>query len=455
MNLEPEAGPDAPPAGESRPTDSTLGPALALSPTGPVAESNRLLGLDVARAVALLGIFFVNASIFGLPFASIMDPSAPPGEGPIGLTFYWFTMIFCAGKFYPLFSLLFGVGLAIMFTSNKARGRSFHAAFFRRLVMLAGFGIAHIALLWPGDILLIYAGVGLWMLLLGGLRPRALLVIAGVVFAIGVLLSCGFAMVTAVSPPPGEVAPRPMPPGDTPLEQWAGVFKDWNQNEPYDSRMIELESRILREGPFLAALAVRAFNYAFTMVYVILVMFWSVLACFCTGAALLKLGFFHGKCERLRTVFIGLGLGVGLPLNVLAAIGSQFHGESPWGLISTFGMQVGGPLMSLMYLSLIMKWAESGAASALAKTLANLGRMGLTGYLLESLLMSAVMAHWGLAKFGLTTWAERGALVIGIYLIILVIANVWMRAFAFGPLEWLWRSWTYLKIQPLSRRSAA
>jgi uncharacterized protein len=81
--------------------------------------------------------------------------------------------------------------------------------------------------------------------------------------------------------------------------------------------------------------------------------------------------------------------------------------------------------------------------------------MGLSGYILESVLMSAVMLHWGLAWFGTTTWAERGALVIGIYAAILLLTNVWMRFFRIGPLEWVWRTVTYLNPQPLRRQLSA
>jgi len=164
----------------------TTSPALS-----PVAESDRILGLDVARAVALLGIFFVNAVVFGEPFASIMDPGMPPGQSPLGQAFYWFTMVFCAGKFYPLFSLLFGVGLAIQLGNAKARGRGHVALFLRRLLVLGVFGAAHVLLLWPGDVLLIYAAIGLWMLLLAPASPRTLLIVAGVVFTIGLFLGTG------------------------------------------------------------------------------------------------------------------------------------------------------------------------------------------------------------------------------------------------------------------------
>lgn len=426
----------------------TIAP-IAPSASGPVQESSRLAALDVCRAVALLGIFFVNASMFGQPFGEVMNPGMPDGESYVGQSFYWFTMIFCAGKFYPLFSILFGVGLAIMVQSAAAAGKSFYLRFFLRLLMLAGFGIAHILLLWPGDVLLIYAGTGLWMLLLAKRSPRTLMIVAASVFSFGLICLLGMSALSALPPPAPEAAQPAMPEGATAFEKWTKVLTT-NFQPPYDGRMMELEGTIMREGPFLHAMAVRGFNYAFSMTFVILVMFWQVLTCFCLGAALLKMGFLHGRLPAVQTAFILLGLLIGLPLNVGAALCAQSKSMLAQAAASVF-MQVGGPLMSLMYLSLVMKWVHSGRAAGAARALARLGQMGLSGYILESVLMSAVMAHWGLAKFGLTNWAERGWLVIAIYAVILVLANLWMSVFRIGPLEWLWRTWTYLRLQPLRR----
>jgi uncharacterized protein len=122
-----------------------------------------------------------------------------------------------------------------------------------------------------------------------------------------------------------------------------------------------------------------------------------------------------------------------------------------WMVIYLVGANISGPMLALAYLSAILTLVERNPSNLLAAAVGQLGRMGLTGYLLESLLMSAVMSHWGLAWFGATTWVERLGLVVVIYLLILAIANIWMRSFRYGPMEWLWRSLTYSKWQPLLR----
>jgi uncharacterized protein len=117
--------------------------------------------------------------------------------------------------------------------------------------------------------------------------------------------------------------------------------------------------------------------------------------------------------------------------------------------------QVGGPLVSLMYLSVFSRLGQAGAGSLPVRAVANLGRMGLTGYLGVSLLMQVYFSHWGFAQFGQVGWAERWLIVPAAWLGVLIFANLWMIGFRFGPLEWLWRSLTYLRAQPLRRASGS
>jgi uncharacterized protein len=436
--------------------DRTAGvePPNATEPSGPVPESARFLSLDTTRAIALLGIFFVNASLFALPFASLFELHSPNEEGFLSVAVFWGTAVFCNGKFYPLFSLMFGVGLAIMHRSALQRGNSFGWTFFRRIAALGLFGLLHIIFLWWGDVLLVYAGVGISMLFLGRLKPNALLWVGGVAFGIGQLLAFAFISLTMSqmgAAPKKEGVEKPMPVAETSLAQIGAVLKDWNTEQQFDSRLTRLESDSFKHGPIAAAVAMRVLLYLFCVPFLLTMFIWVVFPCFCLGAALLKLGFFEGQLIDWRRRFIGLGLFVGLPLCIVAAIGSVRHGPGIWGWVSPLALNLGGPLMSLMYLSFVLNWIDSGRVMGLARLLANLGRMGLTGYLLESMLMSAAMMHWGLGRFGETTWAERALWVIGIYLVILILANFWMTRFRFGPLEWLWRSFTYWRWQPWRR----
>jgi uncharacterized protein len=241
-----------------------------------------------------------------------------------------------------------------------------------------------------------------------------------------------------------------MPVAESTLEQFVAVLKDWNQTEQYDSRLAELETKIMAQGPFHEQVFVRLFNYLFASVFTALVMTWVVLPCFCVGAALVKLRFFSQSWPLLRQRLFWAGLLVGLPLNVLGLILAQFVREYPiTTMLHSLALQIGGPLMTMMYLVLVMNWVDSGRGTTFTRAIGQLGSMALTGYLLESLLMSAVMLHWGLGRFGDTTWAERAGWVLFIYVAILLFANVWLSRFRLGPFEWLWRLVTYAKWVPV------
>lgn len=328
------------------------------------------------------------------------------------------------------------------------------------------FGIAHIVLLWYGDILLLYAGVGIAMLLLGRASPKVLLWVAAIVFSISLITSLGFSALSALGDAGSsaeeiefdvtgeqiETTARPMPEGNSPIEKLGKVLMDWDGSEQFDSRATELEQEIQSQGPYWNAILLRIFLYAFSLVYYLSITIWVVLPCFCIGAVLTKTGFFRNAESRWRRRLIVLGFTIGLPISVLADYAYGYSDEFLWSAIYMLGTNIAGPMLALAYLSTILVLVERRPQNPIAAAVGQLGRMGLTGYLLESILMSALMSHWGLAWFGTTTWIQRAGIVIVVYLVILLLANVWMRSFRYGPFEWLWRSLTYLQWQPIRRQ---
>lgn len=252
----------------------------------------------------------------------------------------------------------------------------------------------------------------------------------------------------AFAPPPVEGV-RPMPTEASPFLDYIAVISDSKGGGPFDPRLAMIETQIFREGPFGSAMAMRVMNYALSLIYVLTTMVWQVWAIFCLGAALLKLGFFHGGMEMWRTRMVRVGLLVGLPMSLTAAALYTKHEHVVWGPVTVLFMQVGGPLLSLAYLVLVMRGVERGGR--VWRVLAAAGSMALTCYLLESVIMSAIFQHWGLAMFDRVSWWQRGVLVVAVYAAVVGFAWVWTRRFRFGPMEWVWRSLTYLKVQPLRK----
>lgn len=161
-------------------TELTTGSSTALAPTLP---EQRIEALDVVRGFALLGIFLMNIEFFNRETLGIGQGMA---LGLTGIDWWaaWFVAYFVQGKFWTIFSLLFGMGFAVMLTRAEQAGRDFMAPYLRRLVGLAVFGALHFILLWSGDILFSYAvgAAGLLVLLYGTWKPilLALLVLIGI-----------------------------------------------------------------------------------------------------------------------------------------------------------------------------------------------------------------------------------------------------------------------------------
>ena len=155
--------------------------------SGPLTERGRVEAMDVARGFALLGIFCVNIECFQNIFAELAEHRPPAGPMSAVISHYFVT-IFCQGKFYTLFSMLFGMGLVLQRGRAVEAGRNFNAMYLRRLAALFLIGLGHALLLWYGDILFIYSIVGVLLFLCSGFRAKTLAIIGGTVLLVSTLI---------------------------------------------------------------------------------------------------------------------------------------------------------------------------------------------------------------------------------------------------------------------------
>ena len=162
----------------------------------PIAANQRIEALDVVRGFALLGIFLMNIEYFNRTL-STLDQGMPRGLTGINWFASWFIAYFVQGKFWTIFSLLFGMGFAVMMTRATQAGREFKVVYLRRVVALAVIGAAHFILLWEGDILFSYA-VGALMLMIV-LYGKTKWILLGIAAAIGLAFIPGWSNVGAVA----------------------------------------------------------------------------------------------------------------------------------------------------------------------------------------------------------------------------------------------------------------
>ncbi|MCE7975258.1 MAG: DUF418 domain-containing protein [Leptolyngbya sp. PLA1] len=433
----------------------------------------------MVRGFALLGIFLVNITLFAEPFGTMMH--AGPVGGLWNNLVHFGTLVLCTGKFYLLFSLLFGAGFALQ--RARGAGAGWAKVYLRRLGFLLLMGFAHAILLWYGDILFLYAIAGVVLLIFGFVEARAKILTGVIILAIAGVLSAGFMAITAagqaeqarqkaaaLQAAPDEPTPDPGAPAakeeeetkptepfwSTPFGELIWGFKTQQIQQPDNKVWHELERRAYHDGPYSQVFLFRAFTWVMMLVFVMLGFGWTIIAMFFIGAGLAGSGFFGPDRSALHRRFMVLGAVLGLPLVGVSVYMMSGSKDAP-GLALRMGAAallgaVGAPLMTMGYLSLWTWLTNHGKVTWLTSRLAATGRMALTNYLTQTVVCTTVFYYYGGGLFGETTHVERLGLVALVYgLQLFVISPLWMSRFRYGPLEWLWRSVTYWRLEPLAR----
>lgn len=416
-----------------------------LSATHP---SERIMALDVARGLALFGIFMVNVQMMTQPIGWLMS-GAVQKEGPVAHGLHLVTRVLFESKSYPLFSMLFGMGMALMYQRARALNRPFVTPYLRRLFLLAAFGLAHALLIWYGDILFYYFMVGLVAMWFVGLRPRTLLIVAAVCIAIATVILAGMSVVGAIMTPEGAI------PETTSVTTFAQFWQEMKAGKieagPVHPAWMAGENDAFANGPFLNAVGMRAINWLMGMVFWLIVMGTAphILAMFLIGIAIMKSDPFSAE-SRLPGLFVKLGLFVGLPGAIAMVTIGEWSGVNTVGAgLAAAGTHVVGPCVSLGYFGLAILLARRGAANPLVVGIASAGRLGLTNYIMQSVVVAAFAQHWGFGHFGDVSRTEMVVIVLAVYAFQIAYSPLYLRCFAMGPLEYLWRTGIYLRLPRL------
>lgn len=403
----------------------------------PVAETERIDLIDVLRGFALLGILAANMPLYSHPLL-VSGTGMPRGNSPLDGVADFVVAWLATGKFYPLFSVLFGLGVSIQLERAAARGVDFKRYFVRRMLILLGLGVAHALLVWNGDILVVYALVGLLLFLFRNARPRTLLIWAAVLFAIPLALGLSNALI-------GVVAAVAMGPA-------LGAFNVAATLNQINRLAIETYAR----GSWGQIFVWRAVEWLVMMLSSLLNAGPHILGLFVLGMYAGKTRLFSDLPGHLSLFRKGLryGLLVGLPANLLIALArSSVNGNllSPLLLLSQPLLLVVGPLLTAGYVGAFAALARRPSIHRLLRPLAAAGRMALSNYLMQSIVCTTLFYSYGLGLFGQVGAFAGLALTFGLWSVQLIVSWLWLRAFRFGPLEWLWRSLTYGRRQPMRR----
>lgn len=395
-----------------------------MSDARPATE--RITVLDAVRGLALFGILVVNAPLFFWPLQVELLGAIPT---PTVLDDAANTLVRFAfeGKFFTIFSLLFGIGVAL----QLGRGHP-PRLILRRLLVLALFGAVHVTLFWWGDILLHYAILGVTLVLTRRWSPRRLVRAALVLLMVPVVLQVGLAALGSLAATSGEGA--------------AAFAEAAAESDAAFAAQAETALSVYGGGDIAAAAALRWSDWAFSAVGTLVSgMLLIVVAMFFLGAAAQRAGWLEAEAApRWRRLFAWA-----LPLAIVA------NAVYAWGSLSG-ALYAFGTWPAALAASAFVVGAPSGAIAIVtgaalvlrhggrvAHALASVGRLALSTYLAQSLVMTTLAYTYGFGLYGSVSHAQALGLALALFALQVPIAVLYARRYRFGPAEWLWRAGTY------------
>ncbi len=407
----------------------------------------RIVALDIVRGVAVMGILAMNIVGFALPDAAYVNPLAAGHEGPADTLSWLVSFILVDGKMRGLFSVLFGASMLLVIDRAEASGEPAASVHFRRMGWLLLFGLLHLYLVWYGDILSLYAPIGMLAFLFRRAPTRLLLLAAATLLSLQLMLFIGIAASAAQA---GAAVAADRADADT-LALWDDLRQGFGRYTPD-----ELSAALaLHRGSWWGIVAANFATNAFLPLNMLFFLGAETLAYMLLGMAALRSGFLTGgwSGRAYARVVIG-GLAIGLPA----------YGALAWWCLDA-GFAV--PVLVAAYLpaTVPLRPPMIAAAAALAilatrrggwltGRIAAAGRAAFTNYLGASLVMTAIFDGWGLGLFGHVRRVELWLFVIGAWALMLLWSRPWLDRFRYGPFEWLWRSLARWSPQPMRRRPA-
>ncbi|MCP3470165.1 DUF418 domain-containing protein [Bradyrhizobium sp. CCGUVB1N3] len=374
--------------------ESTTDLTMVDAPTGP---SHRVGAIDALRGLALFGVLAINLETeFRISIFQRLLPSAPDPtlNGIVDAALDLFVDM----KAFALFSLLFGVGLAIQFDRLSTSSRRV-SLLVRRLLALLLFGVIHLVLIWNGDILTEYALAG-FVVLPFLFAPRWMIVTgSGIALSFYVLQPVLPTLITF----PDQAAFRVL---------------------------VRTANDIYANGSFAEVLALRIQELP-ALLPLHLYIFPRTVGLFLVGALCWRGGLFGDVARRRRNLLMTVGL-LGVAGGLLLA--KLAHPSA--GLASPIVLATG-------YAALVIAIEQTPTGAWLFRFAEPVGRMAFTNYIVQSIVLGFIFYGYGLGLFGGLGSVAGLLLVVAIYAAQVLVSRLWLARFAYGPIEWLWRALMY------------
>jgi len=409
------------------------------------APGARIATLDIVRGIAVMGILAMNILGFALPTAAYINPIAYGSQGPADLASWALSYVFVDGKMRGLFSFLFGASMLLVVERAEAAGEDPAMIHGRRMAWLFGFGLIHYYLIWPGDILSLYAPVGLVAFVFHRWRPRQLIAAAAVLLALTFFeqlrdaLRLFAAQHAALGPGASAAA----------IAHYADLQFGI---APYPADILA-QMLAIERGSWTGIVAYNWHYGALGPVGALIDWGPETLAYMMLGMAGLKSGFLTGAwSNRAYGWTSAIGFGIGVPAYAAFAWLVLRAGFDPPILsLATFAGSVPlrPPMIAATAALIILATRRDGW---LTGRIAAAGRAAFTNYLGTSLVMTTIFQGYGFGLFGHVRRVDLWWFVLAGCAAMLLWSKPWLDRFNYGPFEWLWRSLARGSPQPMRKR---
>lgn len=388
-------------------------------------NTRRIQLVDALRGFALFGILVVNIPYFATAYYAGSGLADPHAISWLDDAASWIMVVVFESKFYVLFSLLFGYSFVLQMQSAERDGKRFGPRMLRRLLGLFVLGALHAVFLWFGDILMLYACVGLILFFCRNASPKNALIAAGLIVAGYTVLLAWIALVMQFA--------------DDSFFQF-----DRGEEIAYANQVTTAY-----RGSFGDVMVQRLEDLVYAVPWTYLGQGPIVLAMFLTGLAAAKVDLFGAPATRRQ--FFKLLFWIGLPVG-LAGGAVWAYGVFEIGLDEQLGwlaLAIATPSALLLmgaYVSVFALGSTTGLGRTVIGALAPVGRMALTNYLLQSVVLGLIFYGYGFGLFGKVGPFETLLIAIGVFAVQVAFSHLWMGRFRYGPVEWMLRAFTYLEL---------
>ena len=403
----------------------------------------RHISLDAMRGFAVLGILAMNIMGFAMPEWAYVLPAAY-GTGTLADQIAWaFSFIFIDGKMRGLFSLLFGASMMLIIDRATAKGESAAQVHYRRMAWLAMFGLAHYFFIWAGDILFLYAIIGMIAFRFRNWPPARLIKVALIIFAVGLAIwGIQFGGLQVFQ----YFATRPDASVDT-----ARQFREMMAST--DLAFDIAPDLALHRGSYAAITMSKLDDWAEPLLLVVQSAS-ETLPLMMIGMAMQKSGFLTGDwgAADYRRWAMRM-LPVGLLLTLVLAVWMVAVDFDRIAVLAVFYFWGGVPrmMMTIGYAALLIMLIDRYRNHMMLARVAAAGRAAFSNYLGTSIVMTTIFYGYGFGLFGNVGRAGLWLFVLGAWAVMLLWSKPWLMKFHYGPLEWLWRSLARGKMQPMRR----